>query len=65
MQAWFNLLPDAPVFGIFGVVVHDTKKGAAAPATAAVRRNWRRDQGGGVEWGLEGGEEVLLGVMGA
>jgi len=32
-------------------------KGAARPAAAAVRKNWRRDQGGGAEWkAAEAGE---------
>jgi len=31
-------------------VRHDKMKGAARPAAAAVRKNWRRDHGGGAEW---------------
>jgi hypothetical protein len=44
---------------------HDTN-GAARPATAAVRKNWRRDQGGEVKWMAAGageGEEAVLSFM--
>jgi hypothetical protein len=44
-------------------VRHDKMKGAARPAAAAVRKNWRRDQGGGAEWKVadagEGKEAAL------
>ena len=48
MQAWFSLLL-AESFLAGCVLLQDTKNGAARPATVAVRRNWRRDQGADVE----------------
>lgn len=49
MQAWFNLLLVGIVLGPGCVVAHDMKNGAAKPAAAAVRKNWRREQDGGAE----------------
>jgi hypothetical protein len=47
------LLLAEPDFCPGWVLLHDEKNGAAMPATVAARRNWRRDQGGGVEWRLQ------------
>jgi hypothetical protein len=50
MQAWFNLPLAETGFGLGCVLLHEMKKGAATPATVAVRRNWRRDHAEGAEW---------------
>jgi len=49
MQAWFNLLLAGIVLGRGCVVAQDITNGAAKPAAAAVRKNWRRDQSGSAE----------------
>ena len=49
MHAWFNLLLAGMALGLGCAVRQDNTNGAARPATAAVRKNWRRDQGGGAE----------------
>jgi hypothetical protein len=43
MQAWLSLPLAKAGFGLGRVLPHETKNGAATPATVAVRRNWRRD----------------------
>jgi hypothetical protein len=54
MQAWFNLSLGEMGRGPLGAVRHDISKGDATPATAAVRRKWRRDQGAGSKRRLAG-----------
>jgi hypothetical protein len=49
IQAWFNLLLAETGFRPAGVVLQETKNGAAVPANAAARKNWRRDQADGAE----------------
>ena len=51
MQAWFNLVLAGIGLGPECGPRQDTKNGEAKPATAAARRNWRRDHGVGAAWG--------------
>ena len=65
---WFSLPLAETRFASGCVVLHDTKNGAAAPAKAVVRRNWRRDQVDGAErsvLSLPGRDETLRSFMSA
>jgi hypothetical protein len=65
MQAWFSLSLAAIDLGC--ALRHDMN-GAARLATAAVRKNWRRDQGGGAagrEAGARETKEAVLSFMSA
>jgi hypothetical protein len=65
-QAWFNLPLAETGFRPGSAVAQDTKNGAAMPATAAVRRNWRRDKFAGAEKGaslLPRRDEAFLSFM--
>jgi hypothetical protein len=44
------------------MLLHETN-GAARPATAAVRKNWRRDQDGGVGLSVTGAGEAERAVL--
>jgi hypothetical protein len=68
MQAWFNLLLAVTTLRPGRMLLHERKNGAATPATVAVRRNWRRDQGVGAEWRVScfprQGEEAVFRAAG-
>jgi hypothetical protein len=66
MHAWFNLPLAGMVRGPPGAVLHDHTSGAERPARAVLRKNRRRDQGGGKERvasEAEEGKEAALSFM--